>query len=242
MNHKPGTLYGIGVGPGAPDLLTLRAYNLLQNIPVVAAPISSKHKKSMALAAVQNYLSPDVEILNLHFKMVKDQNERQQYRQKAADEIAARLQQGKDVAFITEGDVMLYSTFAYILELLGSQFQAEIIPGISSVMASAAAAKIPLTINEQRLLVVPATHESPQTLKELLTKHDTIVMLKIYTLIEQITQALQETGRLQDAVVIEKASLENSRLYTDLENLKNGELPYMSQLIVSKNTQEFGEL
>lgn len=239
MTKSTGTLYGIGVGPGDPQLLTLKALNRIQSVPVVAAPYADREKDSIALNTVQAFLSEDTEILKLHFKMVKDQAVRQQYRQKAAEKIAAYLETAQDVAFLSEGDVMLYSTFAYMLRLLAERYPIEVVPGISSILASAADTGVPLTINEQRLIVLPATHENMDSMTEIISTYDTVVMVKIHTVIEEISTILNQIGILHNSIVIEKASLQSGKIHREIDAIKNGQLPYMSQLIISPNTTEF---
>ena len=232
---QAGKLYAIGVGPGDPDLLTIKAVNVLVSVSVVAVPISAAGKKSMALSIASKYIRPDAEILTLPFAMVKDQNLRQQKRRQAADQIVQRLQTGQDVAFLSEGDVMVYSTFGYVLNLLAGQYTVEIIPGISSVMASAAQAQLPLVFNHQHLAVLPATHIHVNDLKRILNNFDTLVLLKVSSVMEILVPILRDAGRLQQAVIVEFASMENSRVIHDFEHLKNGELSYMSQMIVTSN-------
>jgi precorrin-2/cobalt-factor-2 C20-methyltransferase len=233
--NKLGTLYGIGVGPGDPELITLKAAAILKAVPIVAVPCASPDGDSLALTTAQEVIQPETQVLKLHFAMVKDEATRQAHRRRAAEQVVDCLNAGKDVAFLTEGDVMLYSTFSYILEYLDNRFHVEIVPGISSVMASAAAAGIPLAINDQRLIVLPATYENLSNLGETLSTFDTIVLLKVHSVIEELIAVLKKAGKLNRAVLVERALSDNCKVISDFEAIKNGQLPYMSQVIVSIN-------
>ena len=109
-----GTLYGIGVGPGDPELLTLKAARLIRESPVIAAPIAKAGAESYALSIVADRLQPEQTVLKLLFPMLKDVAAKQAHRQAAAQAIAAELQAGRDVAFLTEGDPLLHSTFPMV--------------------------------------------------------------------------------------------------------------------------------
>lgn len=235
MTEKPGKLYAVGVGPGDPELLSVKAVNVLKRISVVAVPSPAHSGKSMALEIARDYIQPGTEVLMLAFAMVKDQSKRQEKRKAAAEQIARQLDSGKDVAFLSEGDVMLYSTFGYMLEILSSKYAIEIVPGISSVMASAAQVQIPLVQNHQHMAVIPATHTNLKDLSRVLDGFDTIVLLKISQVIEMLVPILKDNRLYEQAVVIENASLPESRIITEFDQLKNGQLAYMSQMIVSKN-------
>ncbi len=233
-----GKLIAIGVGPGDPDLLTLKAARVLKRVPVVAVPRPASGGDSMALSIAAAFIPTDTEILQLPFEMVKDPAARQAKRRQAADQIIQRLDAGQDVAFICEGDVMLYSTFAYLLDLLGQAYEVEIVPGISSVMASAGQAQLPLALNHQQLAVVPATHVNVKDLDRILKNFDTVVLLKITNVMEILVPLLRDTGRLAQAVVVEHASTDDGRVIENIDEIKNGELSYMSQMIVSRNRVE----
>lgn len=236
---EAGILFGVGVGPGDSQLMTLKAARILRTVPVVVVPCASPDKKSLALETARDAINPQAEVLKLQFAMCKDEPVRQMYRRQAADQIAAYLHAGKDVAFLTEGDVMLFSTFSYVLELLGNRFPVEVVPGISSVMASAAEIGLPLALNDQRLIVIPATHENILDLVSVFDRYDTVVLMKVHSVIESIVAVLKEKDLLDQAILIERASASNCQVHKDLAAIKNGQVSYMSQVIVSVNTKRF---
>lgn len=231
---KKGKLFGVGVGPGDPGLLTMKAVDTIRRAPIVAVPYTSSQEDSLALKIVSMYLKHQTEIVFLHFPMVRDEIQRQQYRRSAAEQIAEFLNQGKDVAFLTEGDPSIYSTFTYLLKLLAGDFIVEIIPGISSVMASAAEAQQPLTIGDQRLAVLPATFENMDDLGDILDSFDTVVLMKVNSVIEEVTAALKQKGLLDSAILVERASINQCRVITEFQQIKNGQIHYLSQLIITE--------
>ena len=232
---KPGKFIGIGVGPGDPELLTLKAIDILKHAAVIAVPYSTPKQQSLALQTARDYIKPQTRILKLHFPMVKDEAVRQEHRLQAAEQIAEHLRSGEDVAFLTEGDPMLYSTFAYLLWHLEERFPIEIVPGISSVMASAAQAHLPLATGDQRLAVLPANYENIDKLGAILALFDTVVLMKVHAVLEELIDYLAEKDLLAQAVLVERASAENCRVFTDLQSIERDQVSYLSQLIVSKN-------
>ncbi|QQS03443.1 MAG: precorrin-2 C(20)-methyltransferase [Fibrobacterota bacterium] len=151
------TLYGIGVGPGAPDLLTLRAADVLRRIPLVVGPRPRNGEDSLAARIARPHLSPDCRLEELTFPMVRDPRTLREAWRSAARQIRTWLGSG-DVAFLTLGDASLYSTWTYlrsaILELDPTQ-KVETVPGITSFSASAARTERALAEGDQALIVVP---------------------------------------------------------------------------------------
>ena len=153
-----GCLYGIGVGPGDPELLTLKALKAIQRVPVICVPQAANRRDSYALSIVKDYVKPEQEILRAPFPTDDAEGAAQAWRE-ASEMVAERLRKGQDVAFLTEGDPMLYSTFSYILtgvQELCPEAPIVIIPGVSSVMAAAASSGVPLATHGQRLAILPA--------------------------------------------------------------------------------------
>ena len=157
--NSVGRLYGVGVGPGDPELLTLKAHRILQQVPIICVPQAETSTESYALSIVQDILDLDnQEILRISFPTDDEEGAGDVWRS-AAETIFERLKSGTNVAFITEGDPMLYSTFSYVLESIRAnhpETPVEIVPGVSSVMAAAASALAPLVTHGQRLAILPA--------------------------------------------------------------------------------------
>lgn len=234
---KPVTLYGIGVGPGDPELLTFKAARLIQETPVIAVPVSKLDKDSYALTIVSEYLREDHIVEKLHFPMVRDIEIRERHRQAAADVIAERLSEGHDVAFLTEGDPLLHSTFGYLLHRLPLGVNVKVVPGISSIMAAAAQAKLPLVNADQRLAIIPATFEDFGELRRILLDFDTVVLMKVHPVLDQVVALLDELELRDKAVLVERASHAWGRIYHDLRLFRKSSVNYFSLVIVHRESK-----
>ena len=231
-----GTLYGVGVGPGDPELLTLKALRILEKVPVVCAPQSETSQESYALDIVRQFLvEGKQEILRIPFPTDDAEGAASVWRD-AADTLGEHLLQGKDVAFITEGDPMLYSTFAYVLESVCTQYPGvpvEIIPGVSSVMAAAASAGVPLVTHGQRLAILPAVY-GIDDLSEAISSYDTIVLMKVNRTLLQALANLEQLGLAGKGIYVRRASTAREEVVTDLGRLSDEDLDYFSLLIIKR--------
>ena len=226
------TLYGVGVGPGDPELITLKGARVLDTAPVVAVPVAEQGGESYALQIVAARLKPAQRVLKLHFPMVRDLAVRKEKRRQAAEEIAAVLAAGEDVAFLTEGDPLLHSTFSYLLPYLPDGTAVEVVPGVSSVMAAAAEIKTALVSGNQSLVIFPVTGRNLEKLPALLAQFDTVVLLKAYKVLPEIIVLLKEQDLLDKSYLVERASHAESRVLSDLQNLDLDSVHYLSLLIV----------
>lgn len=236
-----GTLFGVGVGPGDPELLTVKAVRVIQEVDVIAVPCAKRDGRSYALEIVEDLVRPDQSVLKLHFPMVKDLAVRRRHRRQAAQSVAERLAEGRDVAFLTEGDPLLYSTFAYILWHVPAWTTIEIMPGISSINAAAAQAHLPLVQADQRLAILPATTENLERLPAVVDLFDTVVLLKLHRTFEQVLRALDALHLTEKAVLVERASHALGRVERDIGALRRDEMHYMSLLVVSTGDGECDE-
>ena len=214
------TLYGVGVGPGASDLLTLRARDVLRRVPVLALPRSSDHGASMAWTIARPIVGdvPGQERLFLTFPMNKDPERLRPAWDKAFAAIGARLERGLDVAFATEGDPSLFSSFIYLAAEAPRrwpQVRVEIVPGVSSLAAVPAATGIPLADGQERIAIVPATYGLGD-LEQLLHAFDTVVLMKLGPELPRVLAALERTGLRDRAVYVSKASMPEQRIERDL--------------------------
>jgi precorrin-2/cobalt-factor-2 C20-methyltransferase len=175
-------IYAVGVGPGDPELLTRKAERIIQKCPVICAPTGAAEAASYALSIVEHLLDRSrQEVISRVFPMMKQGPELEAAWEKVANEVIALIDKGDDVAFITIGDPCLYSTFLYIYRIIRKKradMAVEIIPGISSINASAAAAGIPLGIASDRIAVIPAAFEDYE-LRKTLKEFDTVVLMKV---------------------------------------------------------------
>jgi precorrin-2/cobalt-factor-2 C20-methyltransferase len=229
-----GTLYGIGAGPGDPELLTLKGLRLLKQAAVVAFPAGMQGKPGMAEQIIAAWLQPNQTRLALNFPYVQDEAVLSQAWQTAADQVWHFLSQGQDVAFLSEGDVSFYSTFTYLAQTLQQahpEAQIQTIPGICSPMAAAAALGIPLTVRAQRLVILPALYHVSE-LETTLDQADVLVLMKVSSVYEQVWSVLCRRGLLQRSYIVERATLPQQRVYADLSHSPSLQLPYFSLLIV----------
>lgn len=154
-----GTLYGIGVGPGDPELMTVKAYRRLKEADVIAYPKKGRQSKSYAEQIIDAYFAPEEKRrLGLHFPMTKDRALLEPKWNEAADAIWAELSAGRDVAFVTEGDPLLYSTFIHLMHVMERRYPEapiEVVPGVSSANAAAARLRLPLVDGDETVAIVP---------------------------------------------------------------------------------------
>jgi precorrin-2/cobalt-factor-2 C20-methyltransferase len=233
-----GTLYGVGVGPGAPDLITLRARDVLVRVPVLALPRSSDYGASMAWKIAKPVVG-DVagqERLFLTFPMSKDPERLRPAWSKAFEAIGERLQRGLDVAFATEGDPSLFSSFIYLAaEARRSwpEVRIEIVPGVSSLAAVPAATGVPLADGQERIAIVPGTY-GLDDLEQLLRAFDTVVLMKIGPELPRVLAALERTGLQDRAVYVSKASMPEQRIERDLRAVAAERGDCFAMVIVSR--------
>ncbi len=228
MTKPAGKLYGLGIGPGDPELLTLKAYRILQSVPVIAYP-AMENGKVLARAIVADYLRPEqIEIpMPLPFSPTRSS---QPYYDVAAEKIAAHLSEGRDVAVLCEGEPFLYGTFMYLHNRLASRFTTEVVPGISSTMASAAQLGVPLTYRNDVLSIMPATL-SAEILRDRLAVADTAVIIKLGRHFAKVRDVLSELGLLERALYIERATMPNQRI-VEITQVEPTEVPYWALIVI----------
>jgi precorrin-2/cobalt-factor-2 C20-methyltransferase len=230
-------LYGVGLGPGAPDLLTLRAVTVLRQVAVLAAPRASAGSASLALSIAREAVGEVAgqETLLLEFPMRRDPVLRRAAHGAAARAIAERLGSGRSVAFVTEGDPLLYSTFLDLLREVPRALpgvRVEVVPGVSSLTAVAAAARMPLADGDGTLAVLPA-RAGLDALARLAREFDTLVLLKAGPVLPELRAELARGGLLARAVLVCDASTGREQVIRDLAGFE--ERPgYLSTLLVTR--------
>lgn len=235
-----GTLYVIGVGPGDPELLTLKAVRILKRVKCLCVPKGREEGSSLALSIVEKALDlTDKEIIEAHFPMKKTRNAEASELDAAWNEtvgtVLGILNRGTDMAFITIGDPMIYSTFFYLYDRiveLNPRIPIEFIPGISSITASAARAGVSLALADEKIAVLPATYT--EDLRELLKSFDTLVLMKVHRVFPKVLAVLEEAGLAEKAVYVSQAGRQGEEIVRDLRKLRDKELSYFSLVIVKK--------
>lgn len=232
-----GILYGIGVGPGDPELISIKGLRYLQQCSIVAYPAGINGKQGIAEQIITPWLRSQQQQLPLLFPYVQDTICLQAAWQQAALTVWAFLSKGQDVVFACEGDVSVYSTFTYLAEtllFLHPQAVVKRVPGISSPMAAAAALDMPLVYQRDRLAILPALQRL-EDLQDVLMWADVIVLLKVSRVYPEVWQILKQEKLLQTSYVVIRASTTSQKTYRNLENYPNLQLPYFSLLIITKS-------
>ncbi len=227
-----GKLYGVGIGPGDRELLTLKAYRILTTVPVIAYP-TMENGKVLARALVADLISPQqIEIpMPLPFSPEKSSLP---YYQAAASQIASHLQQGRDVAVLCLGDPMFYGTFMYIYKLLAPRFPVEVVPGISSIMAAAALLGAPLSYRDDVFSVIPATLQR-ETIIDRLSRCDGAAIIKLGRHFPKVREILRELGLIDRALYIERATWVNQRVIP-IEEVQLSDITYWSLILIPSNS------
>lgn len=251
-----GTLYVIGVGPGDPELLTLKAARLLREVPCICVPKGREEGSSLALSIVRGALDLDgKEIIEAHFPMKKTKgqgargkgqginssghttfdDELEAKWNETAETVLGRLKKGMDVAFITLGDPTVYSTFFYLHDRLleiDPALTIEIIPGVSSINASASRAGISLGLADEKIAVIPATYV--KDLKAVLENIDTLVLMKVHKVFHDVRKRLEEAGLVENAVYVVRACMDDEKVFRNIREVREEDLDYFSMVIVRK--------
>lgn len=251
-----GKLYVIGVGPGDPELLTLKAVRTIRESQVICVPKGREEGSSLALSIARKAVTlDDKEVIEAYFPMRKTRTSTKVQKSgsseagkrgrgeedldarwnQTAQTIISKLNEGKDVAFLTLGDPTIYSTFYYLYDKLIElipDLTIEIVPGVSSINASAARAKIALGLGDDRIAILPANYMND--LRTALETFNTIVLMKVHKVFGQIADLLQEMDLLDKAVYIAQAGMEDEKIFKDMKMVSQDELKYFSMVIVKK--------
>jgi precorrin-2/cobalt-factor-2 C20-methyltransferase len=228
-----GIFYGVGVGPGDPELLTLKAHRLIAHADVVTfLENADGHSQAADIAAASIQAGAGLR-LPIYMPMNRDRALANAAYDDAAQRISEQLSAGRDVVFLCEGDPLFFGSFAYLMARLADRFHCEVVPGISSINAAAARSKTPLAMLAESFAVLSGRH-APAELLTALERHDTVVILKAGQARPQILAALGEAGRQADARYLEFVGRPNERIVEDVRQLEAGPGPYFSLFLVSR--------
>ncbi len=234
MNNH-GKLFGVGVGPGDPELITVKALRVIKAADIIFTASSTKNTYSLAVDIAGPYISPEVPIVRLPFPMTKDETQTETAWLDNATQIAQALKQGKDAVFLTLGDPTTYSTFGYILKKMTCimpEARIETIPGITSFHAASARLNRILVEGEQSLLVTSGAYGGDQIRH--LGNVENIAIVKAYKNITDIHQALKETGHSRKSVAITKCGREHEEIIENLDQLEKRDPDYWTLILASK--------
>lgn len=252
-----GRLNVIGIGPGDPELLTLKAVRIIKGSPAICVPKGRAEGTSLALSIVEKAVELDgKEIIEAYFPMMKTREQRSGEKDigaiypkgtlhelplldtkwdKIVSVISTKLKNGDDVAFLTLGDPTIYSTFFYLYEKLLEAvpgLDIEIIPGVSSINASASRLNMSLGLGNDRIAVLPANYMGD--LQTTLETFDTVVLMKVNKVFNEILDLLSRMDLVENARCISRASMEDERIFKNIREVKQEELNYFSIVIVRK--------
>jgi precorrin-2/cobalt-factor-2 C20-methyltransferase len=249
-----GKLYVIGVGPGDPELLTLKAVRILKEVQCICVPKGREESSSLALSIVEKALNLDgKEIIEAHFPMRKTKKNKNREGARGGDEISptlceldtkwqetietvySRLNKGTDMAFITIGDPTIYSTFFYLYDKLlelNPELSIEIIPGVSSINTAAARANLSLSLADEKIAILPATYTD--NIKETLERFDTIVLMKVHMVFDRVLTILNEMNLTNNAVYVSRAGMADEKIFRNIRDIKETDLNYFSVVIIKK--------
>ncbi len=227
------TLYGVGVGPGDPDLLTLKAARLLALVPVIAYP-ANPQGFSLALSIAAPHINPQAVHISMTMAFTVDRSSAHAAYDHGAAEIAEQLERGHDVAVLCEGDPMLFGSFAYVLDRLPAAATVEIIPGISSLTACAAVAGRPLALGNEPLVCLPGTLDAA-ALDAALTGVAAVAVFKVGRHLPTVAAALARAGLAKDAVCVIRAGQPEQKILSLPQALAEG-LPYFAMILARRPT------
>ena len=226
-----GRLHGVGVGPGDPDLITLKALKVLQAADLIAYP-ALEQGDSLARAIAAQHIPEGREEFAIRMPMLLDRFPAMEVYDRAAERISTALDSGKSVAVLCEGDPFFYGSFMYLFGRLADRHPVEVIPGVSSLMACAAALSMPLAARNDVLTILPAPLDDT-VLEARLRATDAAAIVKVGRHFERVRALLERLDLAEDAHYVERATLENQRVLP-LRDVDGTAVPYFSMILVHR--------
>ncbi|MBK5964365.1 precorrin-2 C(20)-methyltransferase [Thiocystis minor] len=232
-----GRLFGLGVGPGDPELITLKALRYLRAAPVVAYYVG-KDKRGNALTSARPHLRPDQILLPLVYPVTGKkpappydyEGAMRAFYDEAAEQVASHLKAGRDVAALCEGDPFFYGSFMYLHDRLAERFATEVVPGVCSVVASASVLRTPLVYRDQRLQVLSGTLPE-ERLTELLSGVEAAAIMKLGSNFEKVRRVIVKLGLQARARYVERATMDGERI-RPLAEIAPESVPYFSMILI----------
>ncbi len=240
MSSQAGTLFGIGVGPGDPDLITMKAAKILTKVDIVFAAASTKNHHSLAVNIARPHIPESTRVKMLRFPMTKDQTKTKKAWQAHSETIINELERGNNVAFLTLGDAMTYSTFGYIMKHVQAHaphLKIKVVPGITSYQAAAACLNTPLVEGEESLMVVSGA-QGGDRLRALAGKPENVVFLKAYRNVKDISDALDEIGTYNSPVGVKNCSHPDQEVIKDIKKLAEQSPNYWTLIIAKQKKND----
>jgi precorrin-2/cobalt-factor-2 C20-methyltransferase len=239
-----GTFYGVGVGPGDPELVTRKAVRVLGEVDWIFHPYDSPDGSSFSKRIVDPLGLPEAKFKAVHLTMSRERTKDLQTYDTAAEAIFAKLREGQSVAWITQGDPFFYSTFMYLYEQMRRRYPEvpiEVIPGVTSPSAAAALAGVPVSRLDEKVAVLPATY-GLEILPQLLDDFATVFLMKVNRVFDPLLDVLAALPTPVRAIYLEKVGTADERIVTDVETLRGQKLPYFSLVLLRRHQQEVAPL
>ncbi|WP_316859693.1 precorrin-2 C(20)-methyltransferase [uncultured Cohaesibacter sp.] len=224
-----GRLYGVGVGPGDPELLTLKAARLIASARIIAYP-APQGGESFARQIVKDHISPEAREITIEIPMRPERAAAQPAYDKGAEDIRKQLEAGEDVVVLCEGDPFFYGSFMYLFERLQADFEAEVIPGVNSVSACASRLQQPLTGRNDVLTVLPGSMDD-DAMTARLNMGGAFAIMKFGRHLPRIRALLKKLDLIDKAGYVERATLSNERVLP-LKELGEDAVPYFSMILI----------
>ncbi len=232
---KNGKLFGVGVGPGDPELITVKAVRIIKEADIIFTAGSPKNSYSLAVEIAAPYIADNAQVVKLDFPMTKDVKVVEKAWLHNAGEIASVLKQGKNAVFLTLGDPTTYSTFGYVLKKMKCimpEADIETIPGITSVHAAAARLNRILVEGEESLLITSGAYGGNQIRD--INRIENVAIVKAYKNIKDINAALKDTGLDKRSVAVSKCGRKNEEIIDDINLLETRDPDYWTLILAGK--------
>ena len=236
MTMPPFSFYGIGVGPGDPELLTVKAVRLIEEADVIYVPRAKTKDESLARDIVQKYVKDNGKFKELEFPMVRGDKTLKARYDESARSIFKDLKDGKKVVYLTLGDPLVYSTYIYLIEAIKNmspEINIQTVPGISSYSAAASLVNVPLGEKNERVAIVSISDDL-SSLEKILKENETVILMKVAKKLDAIIDLLDKMGLIKTSVFVSHVGLEGEYVERDLKRLYNSDekIGYLSIIIV----------
>lgn len=231
MTNRPGKLYGLGVGPGDPELLTLKAVRMIGECPVIAYPAPAGGESMVRRIAADHIPAGKTEVV-IETPMIPGQFPVNDVYDRYADILAGHLADGRDVAVLCEGDPFLYGSFMYLFARLSEDYETDVVPGVSSISACAARSGRPLVSRNQMMAVLPAPMPE-EDLARRVQEADAVAIMKVGRHLDKVRRVLAATDRLDGAIYVERATLPDEKIMP-LVAIDGETAPYFSMVLARR--------
>jgi precorrin-2/cobalt-factor-2 C20-methyltransferase len=238
MNKEPGEFYGIGVGPGDNELLTVKAVRIIKEVDCIFAPRADSKGSSLALDIVAD-VCEGKRVVEQVYPMVRDKAKLEAAWMASANEIKSELESGNNVAYLTIGDPLTFSTYCYLLQQLSKIIPSQnihTIPGITSYNAAASLANFSLIEQNEKLAIIPVS-EDVDELRPILNSFDTVILMKVAKKLDEVIGLLEDMELIDNSLFASYIGFKNEFITRDLLSLKGAGKGYLSVIIVRKSAR-----